>query len=228
MAPHTTSTHEEHISEVSETDIPSTTESIVSDHQAYHEMSLESLFHHLKQQTQSNEDTPNANKDRFTQLKERVDRLPKIHANLETTLKPQAKKDIVTINDPIIIKAPKKDETDDSGSKWFNMKAPEITDSIKRDLLIIKQRSALDPKRHYKKDKWETPKYFQMGTIVEGNTEFYSRMTKKQRGTSLVDEILHDNDSQKYFKRKYSEIQKHKTSGGKAHYKKVKSMRKKY
>ena len=55
------------------------------------------------------------------------------------------------------------------------MKQPEMTPEIKRDLQIIKQRSALDPKRHYKKDKWEIPKFFQMGTIIEGNTEFYPR-----------------------------------------------------
>lgn len=61
------------------------------------------------------------------------------------------------------------------------MSRPELTSSIKRDLQIIKQRQALDPKRHYKKEKWQIPKYFQMGTIVEGNTGYYNKLTKNKR-----------------------------------------------
>jgi hypothetical protein len=36
-------------------------------------------------------------------------------------------------------------------------------------------RGALDPKAHYKKlDSTKFPKYFQMGTVVEGPTDYYS------------------------------------------------------
>lgn len=214
------------IPEVSETEMMSKTESITSDSgHTYNEMSLDHLFAELKQlATVEPQDS-----DEFQSLKKRVENLPKIQADLEKTLQVKlSSQDVVKINDPIVVKA-KKEEITTSGDKWFNMKEQELTDEVKRDMLVIKQRSALDPKRHYKKDKWEIPKYFHMGTIIEGNTEFYSaRLSKKQRGKNLVDEILHDNDSQKYFKRKYSEIQSQKTSGGKAHYKKVQAMRKKY
>lgn len=104
----------------------------------------------------------------------------------------------------------------------------QLTPSIKRDLQIIKQRQALDPKRHYKKEKWQVPKFFQMGTIIESNTGYFNKLTKKQQGTNLVEELLHDDNTKKYFKRKYHEIQQQKTSGKKSHYKKVKSDRKKF
>lgn len=214
------------IVEVSETEMMSKTESITSEgNSSYNEMSLDNLFAELKQQTTLEPDT----RDEFEKLKKRVDNLPKIEANLEKTLQVKSNsQDVVKINDPIVVKA-KKEEISSSGDKWFNMREQELTDEIKRDMMIIKHRSALDPKRHYKKDKWDIPKYFHMGTIIEGNTEFYAaRMTKKQRGKNLVDEVLHDDDSKKYFRRKYAEIQNQKTSGGKAHYKKVKAMRKKY
>ena len=68
-----------------------------------------------------------------------------------------------------------------------------------------------------------------MGTIIEGNTEFYSsRLKRKERGKTMVEELLHDDTTKKYFKRKYHEIQQTKTSGRKGFYKKVKNARKKY
>lgn len=43
------------------------------------------------------------------------------------------------------------------------MKAPELTDEIKRDMKILQMRSVLDPKRFYKKnDRKAIPKYFQV------------------------------------------------------------------
>ena len=89
------------------------------------------------------------------------------------------------------------------------MKQPEMTPEIKRDLQIIKQRSALDPKRHYKKDKWEIPKYFQMGTIIEGNTEFYSaRLKKKERGKTMVEELLNDDNTKNILKESITKFKK--------------------
>lgn len=207
------------IEEVSEPQITSPKDSSSDDNVSkYDDMDLSELFNELK---------PNKveSKSDFEKLQMRVNALPKIEANL--TFKPIKAKDIININDPITIKR-KKNDSEDSGKEWFNMKQPELTNDIKRDLLIIKNRSALDPKRHYKKEKWQIPKFFQMGTIIEGNTEFYTRLNKRQRGKNLVDEVLHDNDTQKYFKKRYAEIQRQKVSGGKNYYKKVKGMRKKF
>lgn len=180
--------------------------------------SLDDLFADLKKESRS---LPTV-KD-FKSIEKSIQSLPRINANLETALQ----KKPIRIHDPVI--PPKKKTTETSDERWFNMKQPEMTPEIKRDLQIIKQRSALDPKRHYKKDKWEIPKFFQMGTIIEGNTEFYSsRLKRKERGKTMVEELLHDDTTKKYFKRKYHEIQQTKTSGRKGFYKKVKNVRKKY
>ena len=178
---------------------------------------LDDLFAELEKETQSSIPIED-----YKLIEKSIRNLPKIKENLV----PKPRKEVIKIYDPIVIQ---KKPTETTDGRWFNMKQPEMTPEIKRDLQIIKQRSALDPKRHYKKDKWEIPKYFQMGTIIEGNTEFYSaRLKRKERGKTMVEELLNDDNTKKYFKRKYHEIQEAKTSGRKAHYKKVKTARKKY
>lgn len=107
------------------------------------------------------------------------------------------------------------------------MPRTDLTPQIKRDMMIIKARNVLDPHRHYKKDSSALPEFSQMGTIIEGNTEFFnSRIARKERKKTIVDEILGDNKSTDRFKRKYGEIQKGKKSGKKEHYKKLMEQRK--
>ncbi|RZC72521.1 hypothetical protein C5167_048001 [Papaver somniferum] len=104
----------------------------------------------------------------------------------------------------------KKSLKDTTGKNWFDMPAQTITPEIKNDFQIIKLRHVLDPKRHYKKGdskSKELPKYFQLGTVVESPTEFYDRLTKKERKRSIAEEILHDNALKKYRKRKVREIE---------------------
>lgn len=107
------------------------------------------------------------------------------------------------------------------------MPKPELTPEIKRDLQIIKMRNVLNPKRFYKKDNSkDLPKYFQIGTVIEGPTEFYSsRLTRKERKKTIIDELMADEEAKKYYKRKFLEIQKTKQSGGKKHYKQLKKKR---
>jgi Fcf2 pre-rRNA processing len=86
----------------------------------------------------------------------------------------------------------------------------------------------LDPKRHYKKNTKgnQFPEFSQVGTIVEGSTEFFSaRIPNKQRKKTFVDEVLAGEKESGYFGRKYSEVQTSKTSGKKAFYKKLKERR---
>ncbi|KAJ2336182.1 rrna-processing protein fcf2 [Coemansia sp. RSA 2681] len=117
-----------------------------------------------------------------------------------------------------------KDKEQTAGKKWFGMKAPVLTPELKNDLRVLQLRNVLDPKRFYKKDASakKIPKYFEVGTIIEGPTEFYSsRLTKKERKTTLVDELLADKQARDYFKRKVNEIHAHNVSGGKNWYKKT-------
>jgi len=103
----------------------------------------------------------------------------------------------------------RKERKQTMGKKWYHMRAPEMTDDIKRDLEVLQMRNVLDPKRFYKhNDRKTLPKYFQMGTIMENSADYYSsRLTKKQRKQTLVDELLADAEFKNFQKRKYNEIQ---------------------
>ena len=99
---------------------------------------------------------------------------------------------------------------------------------MKRDLQLLKVRGVLDPKRHYKTDTSKTlvPEFSQVGTIVEGPTEYFSsRMPNKLRKRTLVEEILRDQHSTGHFVKKYKDIQASKTSGKKAFYRNLKEKR---
>ena len=70
------------------------------------------------------------------------------------------------------------------------------------------------------------PEFSQVGTIIEGPTEYFSgRLSNKERKRTFVEEILAQEKSDGKFKAKYNAIQKAKTSGKKAHFKKLKELR---
>lgn len=111
----------------------------------------------------------------------------------------------------------KKSVKDTAGQSWFDMPAPTITPEMKKDLEILKLRNVIDPKRHFKKgDKSKAlPKYFQMGTVVEPASEYFSgRLTKKERKTTIADELLTDQNLKTYRKRKVQEIENKNRPGG--------------
>lgn len=73
----------------------------------------------------------------------------------------------------------------------------------------------------------KAPEYSQVGTIVQGPTEFYSgRIENKQRKRTFVEEVLAGEQETGRFKKKYGELQGRKTSGKKAYYKALKDKRK--
>ncbi|KAB2576978.1 putative rrna-processing protein fcf2 protein [Lasiodiplodia theobromae] len=134
------------------------------------------------------------------------------------------------VEDPVAVKKRKIEEKKaTAGERWFNLPKTELTPELKRDLQLLKMRNVLDPHRHYKKENSKdfVPEYSQVGTIVEGPTEYFSaRLQKKDRKKTFVEEVLEQEKSSGRFERKYGEIQTKKTSGKKAHYKAVKAMRK--
>lgn len=116
-----------------------------------------------------------------------------------------------------------------AGTAWYNLPKTDLTPELKRDLQLLKMRNVLDPHRHYKKDggKMQAPEYSQVGTIVEGPTEFFSgRVENKQRKKNFVEEVLAGEQETGRFKRKYGEVQNRKGSGKKAFYKALKAQRK--
>ncbi|EUC32001.1 hypothetical protein COCVIDRAFT_106803 [Bipolaris victoriae FI3] len=138
---------------------------------------------------------------------------------------------IKKIEDPLQIKKQKQEEKKaTAGSQWFNMPKTDLTPELRRDLQLLKMRSVLDPKRHYKKDnsKGDVPAFSQVGTIIEGATEFYSsRLKNKDRRQTMLEEVIAQEQDSGRFNRKYQDIQATKSSGKKAHYKALKAKRNK-
>ncbi|XP_049628273.1 deoxynucleotidyltransferase terminal-interacting protein 2 [Suncus etruscus] len=108
----------------------------------------------------------------------------------------------------------RKERQKTAGDGWFGMKAPELTDELKNDLKALKMRASMDPKRFYKKnDRDGFPKYFQIGTIADNPADFYhSRIPKKERKRTIVEELLADSEFRRYNRKKYSEIMAEKTA----------------
>lgn len=142
---------------------------------------------------------------------ERMEKAPKLHVS-KHLVKADAKK--------------KSEET--AGKGWYNLPKTEITESIKKDLQIIKMRGALDPKKHYRRnDTNKLPKYFQMGTVVEGAHEFYSsRVPQGKRKKNMVDELLEDAEFRRKNKKQFLELRKKQMSGGKRFYKEMMNKKK--
>jgi hypothetical protein len=125
----------------------------------------------------------------------------------------------------------KLDTKPDAGPEWFNLPKTNLTPELKRDLQLLRMRGSavLDPKRHYKKDKSRSqmPNYSQVGTIVEGPTEFYSaRLTGRERKTTLVGEAMEMERASGRLRAKYADLQAQNASGKKGWYKGLVARRK--
>ena len=219
------------------------------------EQSLDDLFASLKevsnkklttvneQENQHNSDILRLDDDTkdtekiFRSIELDLKKLPKLNNDFDQLASKQANSNNKTVLPTLATtlldetKTTKKQNSKSEAKDWFLLPKPSdhMKKQLQRDLLLIKHRAALDPKRHYKKDKWQVPDRFSIGTIVEDKTEFFSsRLTKKQRKSTMLESLMADNETNKYFKRKYSEIQLQKTSGKKGYYKKNKDMRRKF
>lgn len=116
----------------------------------------------------------------------------------------------------------------DAGSDWFHLPRTNLTPIMKRELQILKMRSVLDPKRHYKRDdsKALASDYSQVGTIIQGPTEFFnSRLLNSDQKRTIASEILAMEESTGRFRSKYDKLQIAKASGKKSFYKKLKDKR---
>ncbi|KAL2358086.1 rRNA-processing protein FCF2, partial [Cryomyces antarcticus] len=133
------------------------------------------------------------------------------------------------VEDPVVVKkkiAEEKKAT--AGPQWFDLPRTDLTPELKRDLQLLKMRSVLDLKRHYKKEngKAKAPEFSQVATIVEGPTEFFSgRLLNRDRKKTFVDEVLAREAQTGRFKNKYNDVQAAKTSGKKDFYKSLKAKR---
>ncbi|ODV83386.1 hypothetical protein CANARDRAFT_203187, partial [[Candida] arabinofermentans NRRL YB-2248] len=218
-------------------DAGSSSETILDDDE---DLQLDDIFNKLyKLSKTSDESVKQANeREKFEELKSSASKLPTIKTTmldnpteyLKSMQKQERISQIKRLNDPITSlpkNTMKKQKEPTATEKWFSLPKVELTEKLKRDLTVLKNRSSIDPKRHYKKDaSWKIPENFQIGTIVGSASDYYNRINRKDRGTGFVEELLKDSDSKKWFKRKYNEVQVKKTSGGKRFYKDKQEKRK--
>ncbi|KAI9711968.1 MAG: hypothetical protein M1828_001767 [Chrysothrix sp. TS-e1954] len=127
------------------------------------------------------------------------------------------------LEDPVAFKQRKlAEKRATAGPNWYNLPRTDVTPELKRDLQLLRMRNVLDPKRHYKKDnsKPQIPEFSQVGTLIEGPTEYYSaRLQKRERKRTLVEEVLSAEQDNGRFKHQYNEIQEKKRSGKKGYHK---------
>ena len=114
-----------------------------------------------------------------------------------------------------------------AGPNFYDLPRTNITSDLKADMRLLQMRSMLDPRRHYKKRPEATiPKYSQMGTIIQGRTEYFSsRLPKGKHRRTFLEEVLTNETSTGHLRKRYNEIQASKTSGRKAFYKRLKDKR---
>ncbi|PIO73971.1 Fcf2 pre-rRNA processing [Teladorsagia circumcincta] len=95
------------------------------------------------------------------------------------------------------------------GRDWFDLPASELTEEAKADLELLQMRSAIDPLAFYRRnDRKVLPKYFQVGRVVDAPEDFYSsRMPKKDRKRTMLDELLNDQRLTQQKREKYNAIQ---------------------
>jgi hypothetical protein len=110
---------------------------------------------------------------------------------------------------------------------FFDFKPTVMTGAVRRDLEVLRMRTFINPKRHYKGSdhKWD-PKQFQIGKVIVPAQEYYtSGHSKKQLKRGAMDSLKSDVSMMPYLKRKFLEVQDKAQSGGKKDYKKKMKMR---
>eukprot|EP00947_MAST-08B_sp_MAST-8B-sp1_P004818 g4818.t1 len=106
--------------------------------------------------------------------------------------------------------------TSTAGARWNNMAAPTMTPELRRELKILRLRQYANPKRFYKAldHGGKAPRYFQLGTVLDSEYQGRnSRVTKRDKKSSLIEELKGDQDFRKYAKRTYATIQEERSAG---------------
>jgi Fcf2 pre-rRNA processing len=100
---------------------------------------------------------------------------------------------------------------------WFELAVPEMTTEVRRELAIVRNRTFLDPKRHYKtaKEDRNIPKTFAIGTYVMGAGERAApREARGARAPTLVDTLLGDGGFKSYAGRTMRTVRERAEGGG--------------
>lgn len=98
------------------------------------------------------------------------------------------------------------------GNRWGDMKKQDANPELESDLTILQLRKFMNPKFFFKSSENKAlPKYFQVGTIMDGGDDFVGgRLKKKERKNNLIDMFLTEDKDLQYSRKKFLEIQKDK------------------
>ncbi|KAG6030372.1 hypothetical protein E4U41_000116 [Claviceps citrina] len=142
--------------------------------------------------------------------------------------KPKTKDGNLGVRKPqITIAAAGKKNNNTAGSDWFDLPKTDMTPEFKREWQLLRMRGLLDPKHQKKALRFNAPEYSQVGEVIAGPADFYSsRLSRKERRKTILEEVMGTVDQRK-LQGKYAGIQRDKTSGKKAFYKKLVSQRRK-
>lgn len=96
---------------------------------------------------------------------------------------------------------------------WFGLKKRRTTPEEEKELLALKMRGTIDPKRFYKaNDSKALPKYFTFATEIGGGMDAAGEKQAGQReihahsGQSFLDSALRDSKTQDWTWKKYGEV----------------------
>jgi len=104
-------------------------------------------------------------------------------------------------------KKEKEKKADNAGSNWANLPLTDLTDEVKSHFRIVKNRANLRRDQFGKVQSGDLyPKYSVMGTILPDPRDRADRFRTKTKKRHLVDEVLKDQDSTNWLKRKYDSI----------------------
>ncbi len=89
------------------------------------------------------------------------------------------------------------------------MPVRELDEETKAEIRAIQLRSFVNPKKFFKKNELtKFPKYFQVGTVVEGPTDAQDRRLKRrERKQNVAEELLAEDERIQYSRGKFKEIQ---------------------
>jgi len=136
---------------------------------------------------------------------------------MEEIMKKSKLKDLLlekegSVEVPMSITKKRKKMREEKERKWYELPLADVDEKTRQELEIFKLKQYMDPKTFVKRSSRELPKYFELGTLQLGKTDYYSEKQHegKTRGGDVVDTLIKNQEFRKYAKRKFREIQEKK------------------
>lgn len=113
------------------------------------------------------------------------------------------------VDDRTLRKKEAKAQKSEALAKWFGLPRAKLTPELEKELLAIKLRGNVDPKRFYKSnDSKKLPTHFHVAveTGGDGPVAGYHAKQESSRGISFLDSVLRDSQAQDWTYKKFTEV----------------------